>query len=204
MKSVKSIAAFSVAGLLLAASAMAQNAAPPEPDIVADTCSVCHGEDGISPRARFPNLAGQTKEYLDAQLKNFQNHKRADPDAVAYMWRQAGALSGKTVNEIAAYYSALPPAKDSAGESAARVAAGKQIYEHGIESENVPACGACHGAMGAGMAAFPRIAGQHPEYVVAQLQAFRSKARDNAIMYANVQHMTDDQMRDVAAYLASL
>jgi cytochrome c553 len=54
------------------------------------------------------------------------------------------------------------------------------------------------------MAVFPRIAGQHPEYLVAQLQAFRSKARDNAIMYANVEHMTDGQMREVAAYLASI
>ncbi len=201
---MKSIAALSVAGLLTGVSAMAQTSVPPEPDIVTDTCSVCHGDEGISPRARFPNLAAQTKDYLDAQLKNFRNHMRADPDAVAYMWRQAGALTTSSMNEIVAYYSAVPPPKGSAGESAALVAAGKQIYEHGIQSEDVPACGACHGAAGAGMAAFPRIAGQHPEYLVAQLRAFRSKARDNAIMYANVQHMTDDQMREVAAYLASL
>jgi cytochrome c553 len=201
---MKSIAALSIAGLLIWASAMAQTSAPPEPDIVADTCDVCHGDDGISPRARFPNLAAQTKEYLDAQLQNFRNHMRADPDAVAYMWRQAGALSATSMKEISAYYSAVPPPKGSADESAVLVAAGKQIYEHGIPSENVPACGACHGASGAGMAVFPRIAGQHPEYLVAQLQAFRSKARDNAIMYANVEHMTDGQMREVAAYLASL
>ena len=202
---MKSIAASSLAGLLLVgASATAQTSVPSEPDMVADTCSVCHGDDGISPRAQFPNLAAQTKDYLDTQLKNFRNHMRADPDAKTYMWRMAGALSNATIGEIAEYYSALPPPKNSTGESPAQVAAGKEIYEHGIASENVPACGACHGDAGAGNAAFPRIAGQHPEYLVAQLQAFRSKARDNAIMYANVQQMTDDQMRDVAAYLASL
>lgn len=201
---MKSIAVLSVAGLLIGASAVAQPAVPPEPDIVAGTCNVCHGDDGVSPRARFPNLAGQTKAYLDAQLKNFRNHMRADPDAVAYMWRQAGALSAASMKEISAYYSAVPPPKGSTDESAALVAAGKQIYEQGITSENVPACGACHGAAGAGMAMFPRIAGQHPDYLLAQLQDFRSKARDNAIMSTNVEHMTDEQMRDVAAYLASL
>lgn len=201
---MKSITALSVAGLLIGASAMAQTSVPPEPDIVAGTCSVCHGDEGISPRARFPNLAGQTKAYLDAQLQNFRNHTRADPDAVAYMWRQAGALSATSLKEISAYYSAVPPPKGSAGESAALVAAGKQIYDQGIPSENVPACGACHGAAGAGMAVFPRIAGQHPDYLLAQLQDFRSKARDNAIMSTNVEHMTDEQMRQVAAYLASL
>jgi cytochrome c553 len=120
------------------------------------------------------------------------------------MWRQAGALSPTSMKEISAYYSAVPPPKGEAGENAALVAAGKQIYEQGIPSENVPACGACHGPAGAGMAVFPRIAGQHPEYLVAQLQDFRSKARDNAIMSTNVEHMTDEQMRQVAAYLASL
>ena len=92
-KTMKSIAALSVASLLIGTSAMAQTSAPPEPDIVAATCSVCHGDDGVSPNARFPNLVAQTKDYLEAQLKSFRDHKRADPDAVAYMWPQAGALS---------------------------------------------------------------------------------------------------------------
>jgi cytochrome c553 len=202
---MKPMAALSLVGLLLTgASATAQTSVPLEPDMVADTCSVCHGNDGISPRAQFPDLAAQTKDYLDVQLKNFRDHMRADPEAQAYMWRIAGPLSDATINEVAAYYSALPPPKGSTAESAAQVAAGKDIYEHGITAESVPACGACHGPAGAGNAAFPRIAGQHPGYLMTELQAFRSKARKNAIMNANVEHMTDGQMRDIAAYLASL
>jgi cytochrome c553 len=183
---------------------MAQTSVPPEPDIVAATCSVCHGDNGVSPNARFPNLAAQTKDYLEAQLKSFRDHTRADPDAVAYMWSQAGALSAASINEITAYYSALPPVRGSASESAALIATGKEIYEKGIQSASVPPCGACHGAAGEGMSVFPRLAGQHPVYLLAQLQAFRSKARDNAIMFPNVEHMTDEQMRALAAYLASL
>jgi len=113
-------------------------------------------------------------------------------------------LSAASINEITAYYSALPPVKGSAGGNAALIATGKEIYEKGIQSENVPACGACHGMAAEGMSVFPRIAGQHAEYTLTQLKAFRSKARDNAIMFPNVEHMTDDQMRALAAYLASL
>jgi cytochrome c553 len=201
---MKSTTALSLAGLLLmGASATAQTSVPPEPDMVADTCSVCHGDTGLSPRARFPNLGGQTKDYIATELKNFRDHTRGDPDAVAYMWRMAGSLSDATIDQIAAYYAALPPPNGSA-ESAAQIAAGKEIYEHGVTSENVPACGACHGAAGVGNAAFPRLASQHGDYLVAQLQAFRGKTRKNAIMNANVEHMTDDEMRAVAAYLASL
>lgn len=202
---MKSIAALSVASLLLTgASALAASAVPPEPDMVVDTCAQCHGDDGISPMAQFPNLAAQTKAYLAAEIKDFQDHTRADRDAKAYMWRMANSLHDDTVDKITEYFSALPPPKGSTSENPAQVAAGKTIYEQGIKAENVPACNLCHGPKAAGMATFPRLAGQHAEYIVAQLQAFRDKTRNNAIMNPNVAQMTDKQMHDVAAYLASL
>jgi cytochrome c553 len=202
---MKSIAAISLAGLLLVgASATAGTSKPSEPNIVTDTCSQCHGNNGISSTAWFPNLAGQTKTYLETQLKDFQNHTRADHYAKAYMWNMAGTLPDQVINKIAEYYKAQKPPKGSTTENPTEVAAGEAIFKNGITSENVPACGACHGANAEGNSMFPRLAGQHREYLVAQLEAFRDKSRNNAIMYANVQHMTDAQMRVVAAYLASL
>lgn len=202
---MKMTTALSMASLLLmGASAMAQTSAPPEPYIVHDTCAVCHGEDGVSPRETFPNLAAQTKEYLDATLKGFRDRSRAEPDARTYMWPIAHSLSDATINEIAEYYAALTPATASTDGNPAQIASGKDIYENGVASENVPACGTCHGPTGEGLTMFPRIASQHPDYIVTQLQAYRSKERENAIMNANVENMTDEQMRDVAAYLASL
>ncbi len=199
------IVALSVAGMLLTgASATAGPSAPHEPDIVVGTCSVCHGHDGISPTAKFPNLAAQTEPYLETQLQNFRNHQRGDYYAKAYMWTMAGTLSDKTIKQIAEYFSALQPAKGATNEDAGRVAAGKTIFEQGITSENVPACGVCHGATATGTTMAPRLAGQHSEYLVVQLQAFRDNTRDNAIMHANVAQMTDQQMREIAAYLASL
>ena len=199
------IAASTVAGMvLMGASATAGTAAPPEPLIVYGTCSVCHGHDGISARASFPDLAAQTKTYLDAELKDFRDHTRADHDAKAYMWNMAGNMSAKLINEVAQYFSALTPPKGATGEDPAGVTAGRQIFEQGINSENVPACQACHGAKAAGSDTFPRVAGQHREYLVAQLKAFRSNERDNPTMHLIVGQVTDEQIRDVAAYLASL
>lgn len=165
---------------------------------------MCHGLDGISPRTSFPNLAGQTQTYLKSQLSNFRDHSRADPDAKAYMWIVAGDMSGKMIDHVAQYFSALKPPKGVAGEDAAAVAAGHKIFEQGIAAENATACQTCHGPNAAGSDAFPRLAGQHPEYLVAQLQAFRSNARDNPIMHPIAEHLTDKQIRDLAAYLASL
>ncbi len=199
------IAALGVASVfLMGASATAGTTGPHEPTIVTDTCSVCHGDHGISPNAAFPDLAAQTKDYLKAQIQNFKDHSRGEHDAKAFMWSIAGPLSDKEVHAIATYYSAQTPPKGAAGEDRALVASGAAIFKQGVESENVPACGLCHGPDAAGTAMAPRLAGQHRLYLVAQLKAFRSNARNNAIMHGNVEHMTDEQMREVSAYLASL
>lgn len=199
------IAAASVVGLvLLGTSAMAGTADPSEPPVVWSTCSVCHGHDGVSPNMSFPNLAGQTKTYLESELGDFRDHSRADHDAQAYMWSMGRNLSAKTITEVVQYFSALTPPKGTAGENPDEVAAGQKIFEQGIPSESVPACQTCHGAKAVGNDAFPRLAGQHREYLVAQLQAFRSNARNNPIMSPIAEHVTDEQIRDVTAYLASL
>lgn len=190
--------------LLMAAGATAGTTRPSEPNIVSDTCSQCHGDHGISPNPWFPNLAAQTKTYLETDLKDLRDHKRADQKARAYMWSIAGPLSDKKIDKVAEYFSSLPPPKGSSDQDPPEVASGKTIFKNGIASENVPACGMCHGATAAGTSMAPRLAGQHRGYLMAQLKAFRSNARQNPIMHANVKDMTDKQMRDISAYLAAL
>jgi cytochrome c553 len=48
----------------------------------------------------------------------------------------------------------------------------------------------------------PRLAGQHPDYLVAALKAYKSKGRSHATMYAQSASLSDQDMQDVAAYLA--
>jgi cytochrome c553 len=65
-------------------------------------------------------------------------------------------------------------------------------------------CGACHAFDGArGVSANPILQGQHPEYLVKQLRDFKSGARNNAVMKGFASTLSDQDMRDVAAFYAS-
>jgi cytochrome c553 len=50
----------------------------------------------------------------------------------------------------------------------------------------------------------PKIAGQHEEYLVAALKAYRDKQRSHATMHANAGALSDEDIANIAAYLASL
>ncbi|MEY2593481.1 MAG: hypothetical protein RI972_1170 [Pseudomonadota bacterium] len=65
-------------------------------------------------------------------------------------------------------------------------------------------CSACHTADGSrGSPANPILAGQHPEYLVKQLQEFKAGKRKNAIMAGFAATLSDEDMRNVAAFYAS-
>ena len=65
-------------------------------------------------------------------------------------------------------------------------------------------CAACHGADGnSGTPANPKLAQQHPEYLVKQLQEFKSGKRNNAIMKGFATALSDDDMRNIAYWLTS-
>lgn len=65
-------------------------------------------------------------------------------------------------------------------------------------------CAACHGADGnSGTPANPKLAQQHPEYLVKQLQEFKSGKRANAVMSGMVAALSDSDMRNIAYWLTS-
>lgn len=179
----------------------AQNSTPP--DLVRRECSTCHGLRGISIAPTFPNLAGQPAPYLDAQLKAFRDRSRADPHAQAFMWGMAAQLTDSIIADIAAYFAAQKPAPGKPADPA-EVAAGKKIYEDGIEAQKVPACQSCHMKNAEGNAVFPRLAGQHRSYLEKQLEVFASGLRANPIMHENAKNLTALQISQVAAFLSSL
>ena len=81
------------------------------------------------------------------------------------------------------------------------MAEGRKIYTEGIPKQDVPACASCHRPDAEGAAAFPRLAGQHVEYLIAQLQGFKSGTRANAPIMANVvKTMSAEQLRAAATY----
>lgn len=166
-------------------------------------CSACHGPEGNSVSPVFPRLAGQQSAYIVLQLDAFRNHERGDPNARAYMWGMSSQLTDSTIKSLADYYAAQKPAPGEQGDKAL-MAEGAKIYTQGIAAQSVPACASCHGASGEGAGAFPRLAGQHTDYLVAQLEGFQSGTRANAPIMANVvRSMSREQIKAAATYAAS-
>ncbi|HEX8009573.1 MAG TPA: c-type cytochrome [Casimicrobiaceae bacterium] len=203
MKPIIALAAGAVlalAGGTASAQATAQQEAKA---LAAGVCSACHGPNGQSISPVFPNLAGQQSAYIVLQLDAFRARERGDPNARAYMWGMASQLSNDTIKALADYYTSQPPAPGVAGDPAL-MAEGRKTYTEGIPQQNVPACASCHGQNAEGAAAFPRLAGQHVEYLIAQLDGFKSGTRSNAPIMTNVvKTMSPEQMRAAATYAAS-
>jgi cytochrome c553 len=201
-------------GLLLLAATVALSVAvaavrADEPDASArvhaerravTVCATCHGTDGNSTQPKFPRLAGQNPHYLAAQLKGFRSQTRGDPDAVSYMWGMTREFDDAMIEALASYYSQQQP-EPSAARTSARLERGREIYEHGVASEGVPACSSCHGADAHGTQDFPRLAGQHAQYILKQLASFQSSMRDVAVMRGIAQNLRPEEMESVAAYL---
>ncbi len=164
-------------------------------------CASCHGAAGNSTIVTNPRLAGQIEAYVHKQLVDFTTPNRVHPVMSTY----AKMLSDDEKKNIAAYLASTAP-KPGAAKNKDTIDLGKKIYRGGIAETGVAACASCHGATGAGLPnQYPRLAGQHQEYTVAQLNNFKSGARTNSIQMSTLaKRMSDDEMKAVADYIAGL
>jgi cytochrome c553 len=167
-----------------------------------DTCATCHGAKGQSVSLTFPNLAAQSAAYIEMQLTAFKDQSRSDPDAQAYMWGMASQLSDGMISALAAYFAAQPAAPGHAGNPTL-IAQGKALFEKGVPARGVPPCASCHGAHAQGLAAFPRLAGQHAPYLLKQLLVIQNVLRTAPVMHGTIKDLTKNQMQAVVAYLES-
>lgn len=176
-------------------------------DVIAQqVCSNCHGVTGSATSPNFPNLAAQVEPYVIAQLNGFKSHSRHDPAGFEYMWGLSRGLTAEQIKGLAAYYAAQVPKRQPIEGDRKRFEAGKAIFEEGVAAKGVPACAACHGAEALGKDTFPRLAGQHADYLVKQLKVFqRTDERPaGAVMKIVAHDLTKDNIRDVADYLQAL
>ncbi len=170
----------------------------------AHVCVACHGDNGRSEIKTIPSLAGQTRPYLIAQLKDFRAQVRAEPGERGYMWGISALLDDATIEGLADHFASQTPAPGKAGDPA-RVRAGRAIFVAGIPARGVRACGSCHGEGGRGAPGFPRLAGQQAEYVYAQLKVFGTALRPHGqLMRAEVKPLSPAERRAVAEYVQSL
>jgi cytochrome c553 len=170
----------------------------------AAACGACHGPDGNSVNPAWPKLAGQHPQYLAKQYASFKSGDRKDP----VMSGQAALLAtDQDVADVAAYFASQT---QTTGEAAAdQVELGQQVYRGGNMATGVAACTGCHGPTGVGnpLAKFPRISGQHADYVTKALKDFRSGTRandPNGMMRGVAKNMSDAEIAAVAQYVQGL
>ena len=206
MKPVSSLLcslALSVAGL--SAHAAENAASAPDPakgaSISTSVCAACHTSDGSRGSAANPIIQGQHPDYLVKQLTEFKAGKRDNP----VMKAMASPLSEADMKNVAAFYAGKQP-KPGFAKNKDLVTLGEKIYRGGIGDRSVPACSGCHGPSGGGIPAqYPRLAGQHADYVEAQLVAFRGgMRRNNPAMTAIAAKLNDREVKALADYVAGL
>lgn len=168
------------------------------------SCAACHGAQGESSNPEWPNLAGQSERYLFEQLRAFKSGERQN----AVMAGQVANLDEQDMRDLAAYYASQDPVVAGSVSEDLRDL-GETIYRGGLPDKGVAACMACHGPSGAGMpgAGFPRIGGQHAQYVATQLRAYRSGERDtdrNAMMRTVAEQLSDEEIQAVSSYVSGL
>ena len=194
---------FALVGLCLGGVALAAGN-PEAGQQKAAPCAACHGPDGNSTNGQWPRLAGQHAEYIVAQLKALKEGKRQNP----LMSPMAMALSDEDMADLAAYFSKQRP--QIGGTDPALAEAGGKLYRGGNKASGVAACMACHGPDGAGNgpAGYPRLSGQHAEYVKLQLEAYRRGERGNdpkgQIMQSISKRLSNQEIETVASYVDGL
>lgn len=200
---VSSISIASAMLILGASTAIAAGDASKGNTIVTNVCAACHGADGNSAVSMYPNLAAQHPEYIAKQLKNFKAGDRKN----AIMSGMAATLSPEDMDNVGAYFGGQAP-KLATAKSNGAGSVGEKIFKGGIPGLGVPACASCHGPAGAGIPVqFPRLAGQHSEYLVTQMKAWRSgeRANDGAKMMRTIaSKLSDADIEAVSDYIQGL
>ena len=193
----------SAAVISLAASLVSAQGDAAAGQAKAALCATCHGNDGNSELAINPKLAGQNTNYLVKQLMDFKSGARPSVTMAAMVL----SLSEQDMQDIAAWYASQQVTVQGADPELLELA--ESLYRAGNKELSVAACSACHSPTGQGNApaGFPALGGQHAEYTLQQLKAFRSGDRENdtsAMMRTVVERLTDNELEALASYVSGL
>ncbi|MBD8492180.1 c-type cytochrome [Pseudomonas syringae] len=167
-------------------------------------CTACHGPDGNSPLASFPRLAGQGERYLLKQLREIRDGRRVVPEMTGLL----NPLQDQDLADIAAWYNRQKPGVGAADPG--MVARGQALFRGGRLEQGLPACTGCHAPDGSGNASagYPRLGGQHADYIKKQLTAFREGQRvndgDTQVMRTIAGRLSTQDIEALAQYIQGL
>lgn len=232
MKHIVRNALFSLGLVAIAQSALASGAVKVVGDAKAGqakaaVCGACHGVDGNSAAPNFPKLAGQGERYLIKQIHDIKawdaetnpTKKASTGRAVLEMTGILANLNDQDIADISAYFASQNTQLSGSKKIEVQVNSGLKVdalelgaktYRAGNLANGVPACTGCHAPDGKGNAAagFPRLSGQHPEYIAKQLTNFRAGDRindgDTSPMRAIADKLSDAEIKALANFIAGL
>ena len=157
--------------------------------VLAAGCAACHGAEGISSNPAWPNLAGQKRGYLSAQIKAFRDGRRNNP----LMNAAVRQLSDRQINRLAGFYADINVPKKDVTEL---FEAGRQVRAY---------CISCHGKQGISVnEEWPNLAGQQKEYLRQQLLDYQSGRRTGLPMSVIAGELNESQIESVAQYYSQL
>src|SRR5664279_1709173 len=186
-----------LAGLLLflVAAAAAQAQTVDAPPAKAAICAACHGPQGKSTQSAYPVLAGQTSRYMYLELRDFQEGRRSDP----LMSPIVAGLTRDEMHELSDYFAKQTPPVQAFVADPAKARLGKLKADETL-------CTMCHLGGFAGQNEVPRVAGQHYDYIVKQLKAFKARTRTNdaGSMTSVANTLNEQDIDNLANYLAGL
>jgi cytochrome c553 len=161
----------------------------------AAACVACHGEAGNSTNPAVPSIGGQWNDYVVLALFQFRTKHRPSP----VMDPIAASLKDEDLGDLAAYYSTRPKWKTLRQSSPDALAKGPDLIKAKL-------CAQCHTPTLAGQDSVPRVAGQHIDYLTAQLKAFRAGNRGDidGNMTSVASTLTDADIATLADYISGL
>lgn len=155
---------------------------------IARQCTSCHGDHGISTRPGVPNLAGLEPDYFKRSLRAYLKGERTGAEI---MKNFKYALTKRDIDNLAAYFASLKPARTSLAVPG-NVKAGAKA---------VSSCVGCHGDKGNSINPdIPSLAGQNGRYLIVAMKHYRDGERKNALMRKALHGFRDRTIQNIAAY----
>lgn len=214
MKNIFKQALIAVGFIAVAQGALAAGDAAAGAEKVA-VCAACHGADGNSPAPNFPKLAGLGEKYILKQLQDIKAGVRVVPEMTGLL----DGMSDQDLADAAAFFTSKPmqlagaqplELRVNSGADVDALELGQKIFRAGNPEVGAPACMGCHSPRGLGNApaGYPRLSGQHADYIEKQLRAFRAGERvndgDQKTMRQVAQYLTDAEIKALANYISGL
>ncbi len=169
-------------------------------------CIGCHGIVGYKssfPEVyRVPKISGQNAKYIEVVLDSYKKGERKHPS----MRGIAVTLTEQDIADVAAFY-----AEQGRDDQAAELPAPREPRAEVAQLLQKGACVSCHGDNFSKSIdpSYPKIAGQHPDYLFMALKAYRDNShqtwgRGNPIMAGMAKQFSNAELKAMAQYIGSL